>query len=88
MTTNKEFKGTINLDVRDSKSDWTPYELKRAPKDAPNVLIVLYDDTGQAAWSPYGGRINMPTLQKLRTTALLTRSGIQLHYVHRPDLLS
>ena len=70
MTVKKEFKGTINLDVRDSKADWTPYELKRAPKDAPNVLIVLYDDTGQAAWSPYGGGINMPTLQKLADNGL------------------
>ena len=66
----KEFKGVIKLDVRDSKADWTPYELKRAPKDAPNVLIVLYDDTGQAAWSPYGGKINMPTLQKLADNGL------------------
>jgi arylsulfatase A-like enzyme len=29
------------------------------------VLVVLYDDTGCAAWSPYGGRINMPTMQRL-----------------------
>jgi hypothetical protein len=43
------FNGKIELDVRDSKADWTPYELKRAPKDAPNVLVVLYDDTGLAA---------------------------------------
>ncbi|HET7871794.1 MAG TPA: arylsulfatase, partial [Terriglobales bacterium] len=61
----KPFNGVIKLDVRDSKPDWTPYTLKRAPAGAPNVLIVLYDDTGLAAWSPFGGRINMPTLQKL-----------------------
>ena len=67
----KEFKGTIKLDVRDSKSDWTPYELTKPPKGAPNVLIVLYDDTGQAAWSPYGGKINMPTLQKLADNGLM-----------------
>ena len=66
----KEFKGVIKLDVRDSKPDWTPYELKRAPDGAPNVLIVLYDDTGLAAWSPFGGRINMPTLQKLADNGL------------------
>jgi arylsulfatase len=59
------FKGVIKLDVRDSKPDWTPYSLKRAPAGAPNVLIVLYDDTGLAAWSPFGGRINMPTMQRL-----------------------
>jgi len=67
----KEFKGEIKLDVRDSKADWTPYELKRAPEGAPNVLIVLYDDTGLAAWSPYGGKINMPTLQKLADQGLM-----------------
>jgi arylsulfatase len=59
------FKGTIKLDVRDSVADWGPYAPNKAPKDAPNVLFVLFDDTGLAAWSPYGGRINMPTLQKL-----------------------
>jgi len=64
------FKGVIKLDVRDSKADWTPYTLKRAPAGAPNVLIVLYDDTGLAAWSPFGGRINMPTLQKLADNGL------------------
>lgn len=57
-----EFNGVINLDVRDSIADWSPYELPRAPDGAPNVLVVLYDDTGLASWSPYGGRINMPTM--------------------------
>ncbi len=44
-----DFKGTIKLDVRDSKPDWGPYTPKRAPAGAPNILIVLYDDTGMAA---------------------------------------
>ena len=60
----KDFKGTIKLDVRDSKADWGPYTPKKAPAGAPNILFVLYDDTGLAAWSPYGGRINMPTLRE------------------------
>jgi len=64
------FKGVIKLDVRDSKADWGPYEQPKAPTGAPNVLIVLYDDTGLAAWSPFGGRINMPTLQKLADNGL------------------
>jgi arylsulfatase len=34
------------------------------------VLVVLYDDTGCAAWSPHGGRINMPTLQRLADNGL------------------
>ena len=61
----KPFKGVIKLDVRDSKPDWTPYTLPSPEKGTPNVLVVLFDDTGLAAWSPFGGRINMPTLQKL-----------------------
>jgi arylsulfatase A-like enzyme len=67
----KQFKGVINLDVRNSKADWGPYEQAKAPGGAPNVLIVLYDDTGLAAWSPFGGKINMPTLQKLADKGLM-----------------
>ncbi len=61
----KQFSGVINLDVRDSTPDWEAFLPNKAPEGAPNVLVVLFDDTGQAAWSPYGGRINMPTLDKL-----------------------
>jgi arylsulfatase len=64
------FKGTIKLDVRDSKPDWGPYTPKKAPAGAPNFLFILYDDTGQAAWSPYGGRINMPTMDRLAASGL------------------
>jgi arylsulfatase A-like enzyme len=67
----KTFKGVIKLDVRDSKEDWTPYLPPKAPDGAPNVLFILYDDTGQAAWSPFGGGINMPTLQKLADNGLM-----------------
>jgi len=66
----KQFKGTINLDIRDSKPDWDAFLYKKAPKDAPNVLVILYDDTGCAAWSPYGGRINMPTMDRLAANGL------------------
>jgi arylsulfatase A-like enzyme len=64
------FKGVIKLDVRESVADWEPYTPKKAPAGAPNVLIVLYDDTGLASWSPYGGRINMPTMDKLAANGL------------------
>jgi arylsulfatase A-like enzyme len=66
----KPFKGTINLDIRDSTPDWPAFLPDRAPQGAPNVLVVLYDDTGCAAWSPYGGRIEMPTLQRLADNGL------------------
>jgi hypothetical protein len=44
-------------------ADWDAFLPDKAPEGAPNVLVVLFDDTGLAAWSPFGGRIEMPTLQ-------------------------
>lgn len=70
MTKPNGFNGTIKLDVRDSKPDWNSFLYKKAPQDAPNVLVILYDDTGCAAWSTYGGRINMPTLDRLAANGL------------------
>jgi arylsulfatase A-like enzyme len=67
----KAFKGVIDIDVRKSTPDWEPYTPVVAPEGAPNILLVLYDDTGLAAWSPFGGRINMPTLQKLADNGLM-----------------
>ena len=79
----KDFNGTINLDIRDLKADWGPFTPKKAPPGAPNILFVLYDDTGLAAWSTYGGRINMPTLDQL------AQNGIDLHAVaHRGALFA
>jgi arylsulfatase A-like enzyme len=66
----RPFKGKTSLDIRKSKPDWDAFLDATAPKDAPNVLVILYDDTGQAAWSPYGGRIRMPTLDRLAKNGL------------------
>ena len=43
------FNGKIALDIRESKPDWTPFLPKVAPQGAPNILFILYDDTGLAA---------------------------------------
>src|SRR6201991_4174508 len=64
------FKGTINPDIRDSKPGLPAVLPAQEPQGAPNVLVVLYDDTGLAAWSPFGGRIEMPTLQRLADNGL------------------
>ncbi len=69
--TEKVFRGKIETDIRDSTPDWGPYSPPIAPHDAPNVLFVLYDDTGLATWSPYGGRVNMPTAQRLADRGLI-----------------
>ena len=68
---NEGFDGKVELDIRDSVADWEPFELKRAPEGAPNILVVLFDDTGLATWSPYGGRVEMPVLQRLADNGLM-----------------
>ena len=66
----KPFKGVINLDVRDSTPDWEPYEQPTAPDGAPNVVFIVWDDTGIGALEPFGGPIEMPTLKRLADSGL------------------
>jgi arylsulfatase A-like enzyme len=61
----KPFKGTVNLDIRDSTPDWGPYEQPKAPEGAPNVLYIVWDDVGFAAMEPWGGLIETPTMNRL-----------------------
>jgi len=65
-----DYKGVIKLDVKESTPDWGPFTPAKAPAGAPSILFVLYDDTGLASWSPYGGRIHMPTLDRLAANGL------------------
>lgn len=66
----RQFGGKIALDIRDSQPDWGAFLDPTPSPDAPNVLVILYDDTGCAAWSAYGGRIDMPTLDRLAAGGL------------------
>jgi hypothetical protein len=79
----KPFRGTIEVDVRDSKPDWEPFTPPSAPEGSPNVLIVLYDDTGLGAWEPYGGRIRMPTMQRLPDSGLTYTQWHTTRCAHR-----
>ena len=45
----REFKGRIELDMRDSIPDWEPYLQPVAPPGAPNVLYIVLDDVGFSA---------------------------------------
>ena len=83
------------LDARNVKAP-PRFEVK-APKGAPNVVIVLIDDMGFGASSAFGGPINMPTLGKLaadgfrynrfHTTALCspTRTALLTGYNHHSN---
>jgi arylsulfatase A-like enzyme len=56
------------LDVRRAKAP--PFFQVKAPKGAPNVVIVLIDDMGFAHPSTFGGAIAMPTLDRLAAGGL------------------
>src|SRR5262245_66081247 len=62
------FKGKIGETYKDSTPDY-PQPLK-APKGAPNVLLVLLDDVGFGMTSTFGGPVPTPHLQKLADNGL------------------
>src|SRR5215470_8151182 len=57
------FGGKIERNALQSKSWWQPRIVP--PKGAPNILLIMTDDTGFGAGSTFGGVIPMPTLDKL-----------------------
>ena len=66
----KRFKGTINLDDRDSVPDWEPYLQPQAPEGAPNVVYIVLDDVGFSAMEPWGGLIETPNINALAASGL------------------
>jgi hypothetical protein len=61
-------KAITTLDARDAKAP-PRFEVK-APKDAPNVVIVLIDDIGFGSAKSFGGTIDTPALDKLAQEGL------------------
>jgi arylsulfatase A-like enzyme len=66
----KPFRGTINIDDRDSVPDWEPYLQPVAPDGAPNVLYIVLDDVGYSAMEPWGGLIETPNISRLAASGL------------------
>ena len=77
-----EFNGKIELDIRDSEPDWGPYAAPTAPEDAPNVLYLVWDDTGIATWDCFGGLVEMPTMSRI------AERGVRLSQFHTTALCS
>src|SRR3954468_17125603 len=59
------FKGKIDVDIRDSVPDWSPFEPPKAPDGAPSVIYVVLDDVGFSAMAAYGGPIETPNLDRI-----------------------
>jgi arylsulfatase len=56
--------------------------VRRLPKDAPNILIVLIDDVGPAQTDTYGGEIHTPTLSRI------AKQGISYNRFHTTAMCS
>ena len=61
----KPFKGPVNVDIRDSVEDWSPFAPPKAPDGSPNVVYIVLDDVGFSAMTCYGGPIATPNIDKI-----------------------
>jgi arylsulfatase len=74
------FKGYIGREAKESTTDF-PKEVA-APKGAPNILVILTDDVGFGATSPFGGPIPTPTMDRL------AKQGLRFNNFHTTALCS
>src|SRR5262245_26118475 len=63
------FPGNVGRTYQDSDPPQFPQPVK-APKGAPNVLIILIDDAGFGQFSTFGGGVPSPTMDKLAAEGL------------------
>src|SRR3954465_13834355 len=76
------FKGVVNVDIRDSVPDWSPFEPPRAPDGGASVVYVVLDDVGFSAMSCYGGPIETPNIDRV------VNSGVRYTQWHTTALCS
>ena len=69
------------ITLKDSKHQWRA-EPKRLPKDAPNIVIIMTDDTGFGNPATFGGPIATPTLSRL------AEEGIKYNDFHTTAMCS
>jgi len=64
----EKFKGTIGTTARQSEPWWP--ERPSAPAGAPNVVVIMPDDTGFAQLGCYGSDIETPNIDRLAAGGL------------------
>jgi hypothetical protein len=74
------FGGVITQDARTSKPWWPPTVVP--PKGAPNVLLIMTDDSGFGVPSTFGGVIPTPNLDRI------AKSGLRYTQFHSTALCS
>jgi arylsulfatase A-like enzyme len=82
LSESSEFKGKIELDIRDSEPDWGPYAAPTTPENSPNILYLVWDDTGIATWDCFGGLVEMPAMTRI------AERGVRLSQFHTTALCS
>jgi arylsulfatase len=65
--------GLTTFDAKDPDTSFPPITPVRPPEGAPNVLLVLLDDTGFGASSTFGGPVATPTFERLAQAGLRYR---------------
>jgi arylsulfatase A-like enzyme len=75
-----KFGGVIKPNAADSTPWWAPRIVP--PKDAPNVLLIMTDDSGFGVPSTFGGVIPTPTLDRV------ANEGLRYNNIHSTALCS
>ena len=75
-----EFGGVIKQEALQSTPWWAPRVVP--PKDAPNVLLIMTDDSGFGVPSTFGGVIPTPTLDRV------AENGLRYNNIHSTALCS
>ena len=75
-----KFGGVIKNDALQSKAWWAPRIVP--PKQAPNILLIMTDDSGFGVPSTFGGVIPTPTMDRLAL------SGLRYNNIHSTALCS
>ncbi|HUN52585.1 MAG TPA: sulfatase-like hydrolase/transferase, partial [Candidatus Sulfotelmatobacter sp.] len=68
MTIDPTFKGRIGRTVRESEPAWP--ELPKPREGAPNIVTILFDDTGFSHFGCYGSTIATPNIDRLAAGGL------------------
>jgi arylsulfatase A-like enzyme len=75
-----KFGGVIKEDALKSKAWWAPRIVP--PKQAPNILLIMTDDSGFGVPSTFGGVIPTPAMDRLAKT------GLRYNNIHSTALCS
>lgn len=75
-----EFGGVIKPDALQSKPWWAPRIVP--PKDSPNILLIITDDSGFGVPSTFGGVIPTPAMDRV------ANNGLRYNNIHSTALCS